>query len=227
MAESRAAAVTRDLIQAVNDVVAKHKVTHAEYRAAIDFIGEAFEKGEQSLLFDAFVEADVVAHNAEDQRGTLSQVLGPFYLPDTPWIENGKLASDDEPGDRLVMHGTVRGTDGKPLEGAVLDFWQADAQGAYSNFSPGAKDGNLRGRLKTNKDGSYELHTVVPAAYTIPHQGPTGRLLEELGRHPWRPAHVHLIASHEGYRPLITQVYFKGDKYLESDAVRAARPELN
>ncbi len=227
MAESRAAAITRDLIKAFNDIVAKHNITHAEYRAGIDFIGEAVAKGEQSLLPDAFLEADVVAHDALAQQGTFSQVLGPYYLPDAPWLENGQLASADEPGDRLVLHGIVRGTDGKPLENAVLDFWQCDAKGAYSNFNPGTKDGNLRGRMKSNKDGSYELHTVVPAAYTIPHEGPTGRLLNELGRHPWRPAHIHLLASHDGFRPLTTQIYFEGDQYLDSDAVGAARPELS
>ncbi len=226
MSQDRVAAITQDLINAVIDVVAKHNITHAEYRSAIDFLGEAIEKGEQSLLPDAFLESDIVAHNAKNERGTHSQVLGPFYVPDSPWLEDGKLAADDEPGERLVMRGKVTSTDGKALANAVLDVWQCDAAGAYANFNPGPKDGNLRGRLRTDADGNYELHTVVPSAYTIPHSGPTGRLLEALGRHPWRPAHIHLIASADGHKPLTTQIYFEGDKYLESDSVRAARSEL-
>ncbi len=114
----------------------------------------------------------------------------------------------------------------EPRQEAVLDVWQADALGRYSNFDPEPIDGNLRGRLRSGSDGRYAIHTVVPAPYTIPHQGPTGRLLIALGRHPWRPAHIHLIATREGYRPLTTQIYFRGDEYLDSDSVGAARPDL-
>ena len=85
---------------------------------------------------------------------------------------------------------------------------------------------NLRGRLRSRKDGTYELHTVRPGAYTIPHEGPTGRLLRALGRHPWRPAHIHLKASHEGYRSLTTQIYFADSDYLDSDAANAVQDEL-
>ena len=226
MTESRVAGIVRDLIASFESVVRKHEITHAEYRAAIAFIDEAIEKGERSLLPDAFLESIVVANEATRQQGTESQVLGPYHLPDAAWIEDGRLAGDDEPGEHVTMTGTVRGVEGEPIAGAVLDFWQADAAGRYSGFDPAAKPGNLRGRLRSGPDGSYALHTVLPAPYQIPHQGPTGRLLAELGRHPWRPAHVHVIASHEGRRPLTTQVYFEGDAYLDSDAVGASRPEL-
>ena len=167
-----------------------------------------------------------MAQASRRQKGTPGQVLGPYYVADAPWLEEGRLASDDEPGERLTLRGTVRDADGKPLAETVLDFWQADAKGRYSDFDPEAKPGNLRGRVRSAADGSYQLHTVVPAQYTIPHEGPTGRLLQEIGRHPWRPAHIHLIATHAGYRPLTTQVYFQGDEYLDSDSVRAARPDL-
>ena len=80
--------------------------------------------------------------------------------------------------------------------------------------------------MKSENDGSYTLKTIRPSPYTIPNEGPTGRLLNELGRHPWRPAHLHVIARHEGYRPLTSQVYFQGDKYLDSAAVRAATDKL-
>jgi catechol 1,2-dioxygenase len=226
MSDTRAAAITRDLIKAVEEVVKKHGVTHPEYRAAIDFVTEAVAEGETSLLFDAFLEAKVVAASAETQKGTHRQVLGPFYLPEPAWLENGQLAGPDETGEKLTVVGNVRSVTGEQLAGAELDFWQADADGRYSNFSPGVADGNLRGRLRSGEDGTYMMRTVVPAPYTIPHHGPTGRLLEELGRHPWRPAHLHLTVHADGYESLTTQIYFEGDKYLESDAVNAARSEL-
>tara|TARA_Y100000590_G_scaffold192828_1_gene219137 strand:- start:1946 stop:2692 length:747 start_codon:yes stop_codon:yes gene_type:complete len=226
MSDSRTALITRDFVAAINEIVRRHDITHDEYRSTIDFLTEAVSKGETSLLFDAFLESDVVAANAEKQEGTPQQVLGPFYLPDMPWLENGQLAGDNEPGERLTVQGTVRGTNGESLSGSELDFWQCDAEGRYSNFMPGLPDGHLRGRMKSENDGSYTLKTIRPSPYPIPHEGPTGRLLKELGRHPWRPAHLHVIARHEGYRPLTSQVYFQGDKYLDSDAVRAATDKL-
>ncbi len=226
MSESRVAAITHDLLEAFQRIVEKHNITQAEYRAAVEFIDEAVTKGETFLLPDAFLESTVVANASKQQQGTPGQVLGPYYVPDSPWIEDDRLAREEEPGERLTIRGEVRDTDGRPLADAVLDVWQADAKGRYSSFDPSAPKGNLRGRLRTGRDGSYAFETVVPAQYTIPHQGPTGRLLKEIGRHPWRPAHVHVIATHDGYRPLTTQIYFQGDEYLDSDSVRAARPDL-
>ena len=227
MSNARVARIMEDLFQAINGLVEKHQITHEEYRAAVAFVNEAAESGETMLLFDAMIESDIVKANSQNWRGTPKQVLGPFYLEDAPWLEDGQLASSEEAGDRLLLTGTVRDVDGSPIADAVLDFWQADAKGMYGAFDiPPRTNMNLRGRMRSGADGSYALHTVVPAPYTIPHKGPTGRLLEALGRHPWRPAHIHLMASRDGYQPLITQIYFKGDKYIESDAVRAARGDL-
>ncbi len=227
MSDPRIARVVEDLIQAINGIVEKHQISHDEYRAAVAFLNEAAETGETMLLCDAFLEADIVDANSRAWRGTPKNVLGPYYLEDAPFVEDGQLAGKDEPGDRLTLTGTVRDVDGSPIAGALLDFWQADAQGRYGAFDiPPKTNMNLRGRLHAREDGGYALHTVVPAPYTIPHQGPTGRLLQAVGRHPWRPAHIHLKATRDGYRPLITQIYFVGGEYLDSDAVRAARSDL-
>ena len=226
MSEQRVNAVMADLLRAVVEVVEKHQITHAEYRQVVDFLESTGKANEIPLLFDVFVESFVVDANSRSRRGTPVNVLGPFYLPDAPWVEDGHLATDTEGGDRLVVSGTVRDFAGEPLSGAVLEFWQCDAKGRYSNFNPGPPDMNLRGRLRSEKDGSYEVHTVRPAPYTIPHEGPTGLLLKALGRHPWRPAHLHLIAGHGGYQSLTTQIYFEGDEYLDSDAANAARSDL-
>lgn len=227
MSNLRIARVMEDLAQAINGLVEKHQITHDEYRAAVAFLNEAAEAGETMLLFDAFLEADIVDANSRAWRGTPKNVLGPYYLENAPFVEDGQLAEEDEPGERLTLTGTVRDVDGSPIAGALLDFWQADAQGRYGAFDiPPKTNMKLRGRLHAGEDGSYAVHTIVPAPYTIPHQGPTGRLLQAVGRHPWRPAHIHLKATHAGYQPLITQIYFAGGEYLDSDAVRAARQDL-
>ena len=227
MPNQRVTQIMEDLFRAINGLVEKHQVTHEEYRAAVTFMNEAAEKEETMLLFDVFVEADVVAAGNRQQRGTPRQALGPYYLEGAPWNEEGQLATPEEEGQRLLLTGTVRDVDGDPIAGAVLDFWQSDAKGRYGAFDiPPRTNMNLRCRMHSKQDGSYALHTIVPVPYTIPHDGPTGRLLTALGRHPWRPAHLHLLASRDGYQPLITQIYFKGDPYLETDAVRAAHSDL-
>jgi len=226
MSDSRIATIVKDLIGSIERLVEKHRITPAEYRATAAFLGETAKAGEVPLLLDAFLEALVVNAYNRNRRGTSSSLLGPYYLEGAPFIEEGRLASKGEAGDRLVVSGIVRDVEGKPLSGAVLDFWQADARGRYSNFNPGPPEMNLRGRIRSGKDGSYELHTVKPGAYTIPHNGPTGRLLQALGRHPWRPAHIHLKASCQGYRTLTTQFYLGDSDYLDSDAVNAVRGDL-
>ena len=227
MANPRVARLMEDLFRAINDLVEKHRVTHEEYRAAVGFLNEVAESGETMLLLDVFLEAGVVNADSRDWRGTPKQALGPYYLEEAPWIEDGELAKPDEEGDRLFLTGAVRDVDGNPIPGAILDWWQADAKGRYSAFDiPPATNMNLRGRMYAKEDGGYALHTVVPAAYPIPHDGPTGRLVEALGWHPWRPAHIHLKASGDGYDTLITQIYFEGDEFIDSDVGRMARHDL-
>ena len=117
-------------------------------------------------------------------------------------------------------------TSGKPLSGAELDMWQADAQGHYSNVHPGTPDWNLRGRFRTEPDGSFEVRTIVPPPYEIPKHGPAGAVLKALGRHCFRPAHLHLKVRHLQYEELTSQLYFDGGQYLEIDVANAVRDDL-
>jgi catechol 1,2-dioxygenase len=133
---------------------------------------------------------------------------------------------ENEPGEKLVFSGTVRGTDGTPLAGANLDIWQANGACEYSHFQPDVPDYNLRGQLTTDEDGSFEFETVVPAPYEVPNDGATGQLLKALGRHSFRPGHIHFKLSHDRAAPLTTQIYFEGDPWLGSDVVGAAKESL-
>lgn len=128
-------------------------------------------------------------------------------------------------GDPIALC-TVRSTRGVPLAGVMLDLWQADATGKYSQFNYREPRYNLRGRLQTNEQGHFEVRTVVPLCYEIPKAGPTGKLLAALGRHAFRPAHLHVKLSHEGFEALTTQLYIAGDPWIESDVVGAVKPSL-
>ena len=227
--DTRLQAIFTDVLGSLLDVIRRHRVTWAEYRAATEWLTEAGNQGyEIPLLLDVFLSPTVDDVNFAAQGGTESNVEGPFYVADARMLEPPCVLPnrDDEPGERLVFSGTVRSTDGSPLAGAVLDIWQATADGEYSNFHPGLPDGNLRGRISTDAEGRYEFETVVPAAYEIPKTGATGKLLAALGRHCFRPGHIHFKLSHPSARPLTTQVYFEGDPWIDSDVVGAVKDSL-
>ena len=160
--------------------------------------------------------------------GSQGTILGPFHLPDAPLLDAPFELPHrpDEPGDRTRVSGRVTDADGKPLADANLDIWQADAEGRYSGFMPGPPEGNLRGQVRTDADGRYESITVIPGPYTIPLDGPTGKMTAAAGWSPWRPAHIHLIVSAEGHEPLVTQLFIDSSDYLDNDVASAVKPEL-
>ena len=116
--------------------------------------------------------------------------------------------------------------DGSPIAGAELDVWQNGDDRLYAVQNPDAPENNLRGRFVTRDDGSYAFLAVRPVDYTIPHDGPVGRMLAATGRHPWRPAHIHLIVSAPGYETLVTHVFDAESAYLDSDAVFGVKASL-
>jgi catechol 1,2-dioxygenase len=107
-----------------------------------------------------------------------------------------------EEGDRTWMHGTV--TDfktGKPIEGAVIDVWHTAPNGLYEQQDPDQPEMNLRGTFTTGKDGKYNFYCLRPVPYPIPFDGPAGKILQALDRHPYRPAHIHFLVSTRSFCP--------------------------
>jgi len=128
---------------------------------------------------------------------TESNIEGPYYRKNAPF--RAKLAEGLK-GDPLAISGKVFSADGTPLKDAVVDVWQADKEGAYDDTS---EKFVLRGRIRTGRDGVYAYETVMPGQY-------------DLGEAK-RPAHIHYKISADGHRTLTTQLYFKGDAWLERD----------
>jgi protocatechuate 3,4-dioxygenase beta subunit len=126
----------------------------------------------------------------------------------------------------LFVHGRITSADGTPISGAVLDIWQTGPDGGYDLWDERQPDYNFRGRFGVDEDGGYEFQTMVPKPYTVPTKGPVGRLLEAIGQHPWRPAHIHFKVESEGHETLITQVFFPDDPYLEDDTIGAVKSAL-
>ncbi len=219
-----------DLVETLRDFIRQHNLTYEEYHRAIAFLAEAGEKGEIPLLMDVFLEVTVDDVDHHGWAGTATTVEGPYYVANAPELKSPCVVPHraHEPGEALVFTGTVRSSDGSPLGGAVVDFWQADAEGRYSHFNiPQAEAPyNLRARVTTGPDGRFELQTWVPSPYEIPTAGPTGALIKALGGHPWRPAHLHVRLTHPGHATLTTQVFLADDPWIESDVVGAVKSSL-
>ena len=228
MLNERARTILTDLEQTLLQFVRKHKITHDEYRCATEILVGSVKAGEESLLYDVFIEAAATDADNTDNRGSLTAIEGPFYLPNAPKLEAPHVLPQrsDEAGTILFFSGRVISPDGAPVAGAELDMWHADAQGLYSNIHPGIPKWNLRGRFRSAGNGSFEVRTIVPPPYEIPKDGPTGIVLRTLGRHFFRPAHLHVKVSHPQYRSLTSQLYFAGGDYLDSDVANAVRDQL-
>lgn len=228
MTNQRVLEVVEALEKTVQNFIREHQVTHAEYRQATDIIIDSIKSGEESLLFDVFFEAEATDVASQGRDGSTLAIEGPFYLEGAPVLESPYVMPqrEDEAGRRLTFRGTVTDVDGSPLAGAELDMWHADAEGLYSNIHPSVPEWNLRGRFFSDEAGRFEVTTIVPPPYEIPKDGPTGTVLRALGRHFFRPAHLHLKVSARGFESMTSQLYFEGDQYLDNDVANAVRDGL-
>jgi catechol 1,2-dioxygenase len=168
---------------------------------------------------------DALAHELPE-GATESTVLGPFFVANSPLREYGADIAEQAAGDPTWVHGRVLTIDGEPIAAAELDVWQNGDNRLYAVQDQEAPEHHLRGRFLTRDDGSYAFIAVRPVPYPIPDDGPVGRMLASTGRHPWRPAHLHIIVRAAGYRTLTTHVFDSSSDYLDSDAVFAVKPSL-
>jgi hydroxyquinol 1,2-dioxygenase len=219
-------------IKHLHAFVREVKPTPEEWMQGIQFLTETGhwstgKRQEFILMSDTLgVSMLVDAINYKAGAGaTESTVLGPFHREQAPEYPLGasisKHAADGEP---CLVSGTVRDTRGGPVAGARLDVWQGGADGLYDSQKGDAM--NLRGVFRSDAQGRFHFRCVKPEFYPVPNDGPVGRMLTATGRHPMRPPHLHFWITASGYKPLITHLFVKGGKYLDSDAVFGVKPEL-
>jgi hydroxyquinol 1,2-dioxygenase len=225
--------VMLSLVKHLHGFIREVGLTQEEWRTAIDFLTATGQKCDAKrhefiLLSDTLgVSMLVDAVNHRKHRGaTETTVLGPFYVEGAPPMPVGADIAAGEEGTPTFVSGRVLDTKRKPIAGALLDVWQTDAEGFYDVQRPQKGDMRLRGKFTTDPEGRYCFRTVKPVPYPIPTDGPVGAMLDRLGRHPYRPAHIHMIVSAEGYTPIATHVFVAGDPYIDSDAVFGVKPSL-
>jgi catechol 1,2-dioxygenase len=210
------------------------ELTEAEWLEGIKFLTETGQKcddirQEFILLSDTMgvsMVVDLINHR-KPAGATESTVFGPFHREGSADMKMGdNIAPHDSKGVPTVLHGRVIDTAGKPIEGAVLDVWQANSDGFYDSQLPNSDELHMRGIFRTGKDGRYWFKTTRPVYYSIPTDGPVGRMLKVTNRHPWRPAHTHFMISAPGHDSVTTHVFDSIDPYLKSDAVFGVKDSL-
>jgi len=222
--------ITRKLHEAVKEI----EPTEEEWFRAIMFLTDTGHKcnewrQEFILLSDVLGVSMLVdaINNRKPSGASESTVLGPFHVADAPELPMGSDICLDQKGERMLVHGRILDTDGRPIAGAKIDVWQANDEGFYDVQQKGLQpDFNLRGVFRTGADGRYHFRGVKPKFYPIPEDGPVGKLLAALGRHPYRPAHLHFIIEAEGHARLVTHIFDPDDPYIGSDAVFGVKESL-
>lgn len=209
------------------------KLTEAEWFQAIDFITRCGhitdDKRQEFILLSDVLGLSMltVAMNNDKPPGcTEATVFGPFHVEGAPHYALGDDIANGAKGTPCWVRGRVKGLNGEPVPGAVLDVWQSDEDGLYDVQHDGLDHAQARGVLTADANGEFHFRTIVAVPYAIPHDGPVGQLLQATGRHPWRPAHLHFMVKAPGYETLITHVFRDHSDYLDSDAVFGVRQSL-
>jgi hydroxyquinol 1,2-dioxygenase len=230
---ARTAQVMTALVRHLHGFAREVELTEQEWLAGIEWITAlgAFsdeKRIEAILASDVFGLSMLVVelNNRLFAGATPPTVLGPFHIEGSPVVPFGHDMSDGLPGTPLFITGKVLDLAGTPLAGAVLDIWQADAQGVYEAQLAEVDEARLRAKYQTREDGSYCVRTIAPIGYSVPLDGPVGSLVSSAGLTGERPAHIHFMLEHPGCARLITHLFPEGTPYLDQDAVFGVKDEL-
>lgn len=222
------------LVHHLRTFVREVGLTQEEWHTGIDFLtrtGQICDDRRQEfiLLSDILgvsMLVDEVNHPSSPGLAE-STVLGPFYSGRQRELAAGaSILLRPECGEPLLMSGRITHAAGQPVADALIEVWQTAPNEMYDVQDPGQPEGHLRATFRSDAEGIFAFETILPTSYRIPDDGPAGQLLTAMGRHPYRPAHIHFLLSAPGYRTLVTHLFIADDPYLQSDAVFGVKPSL-
>ena len=214
------------LIQHLHDFVRDVRLTESEFQQATKILNtmgqQSNDKHNEFVLMSGSLGVSTLVcllNNGDDgATETTQSLLGPFWRLNQPVTDNGaSILRSDTPGPRLYATFTFLDQSGEPIDDLEVDIWHASPVGLYENQDETQADFNLRGTFRTGPDGTVRFKSVKPVGYPIPTNTTVGKLLAAQNRHPYRPAHVHVLAHKEGFKTLINQTYVDETEYLTSD----------
>ena len=225
--------VMTSLITHVHDFVREVELSESEWFTAIQFLTEVgrtcTDKRQEFILLSDTLGVSVLVisiNHRADQGSAESTVQGPFYWEGAPDMPLGSNLAEGVSGEPAFYSGRVLSEDGRPLANALLDIWSGDGEGNYDMQLPGQAEMKARGKIRTDGDGRYWFRSIKPTFYPVPTDGPVGLMLRKMGRHPFRPGHIHMIVSAPGHLPVTTHLFVAGSEYLDSDAVFGMKESL-
>ncbi|KAF2086681.1 cathecol 1,2-dioxygenase [Saccharata proteae CBS 121410] len=221
------------LVTHVHDFARETRLSTDEWMTGLQYLKEVGQissdvRQEFILLSDVIglsLLVDSIDH-PKPPSSTDGTVLGPFHTHDAESSPNGDVISHDPDGEPCLVLCTVKDTSGAPIQGVKIDIWETDSKGFYDvqYADRAAPDG--RAVMESDKEGVFWFKAIVPVPYPIPHDGPVGKLLKLLHRHPYRPSHMHFMFDKPGFDHLITALYLRNDPYETSDAVFGVKESL-
>jgi hydroxyquinol 1,2-dioxygenase len=231
--DARLRQISEALVRHLHAFVREVELTEAEWLEGIKFLTATGQKCDDKrqefiLLSDTLgvsMLVDAINHRSPE-LATETTVFGPFYVEGAAHFTKGADLAEGVTGEPAYVSGHVRDATGAPIAGATLDIWATDGDGWYDVQLPDLKGPQVRGKLTTERDGSYAFWSVRPVSYPVPSDGPVGTMLKAMGRHPYRPAHIHFMLSAPGFRKVTTHVFAEGDPYLDSDVVFGVKDSL-
>ncbi|KAI9849878.1 MAG: hypothetical protein M1837_000092 [Sclerophora amabilis] len=225
--------VMERLVFHMHDFARETRLSTKEWMAGIEFLTAVGQictdvRQEFILLSDILglsLLVDSLDH-PKPENSTEGSVLGPFHSHEAGVMPNGSDMSHDVHGEPCLVVCTVKDTKGIPIQDVKIDIWETDSSGRYDVQYDDRAGPDGRGVMRSDQYGVFWFNAIKPVPYPIPHDGPVGKLLRQLHRHPYRPSHMHFMFEKEGYDHLITALYLKGDPYETSDAVFGVKSSL-
>ncbi|MGH8220866.1 MAG: dioxygenase [Steroidobacteraceae bacterium] len=221
------------LVTHLHDFIREVKLTEKEWIEAIQFLTDVgktcTDKRQEFILLSDTLGVSIltISLNHPPERGSLeSTVLGPYYWEGAPERPLGSNLAEGVKGDPTFYSGRVLDVQGRPIPGALLDIWSGDGEGNYDMQLPGETEMRARGKIHTDAEGRYLFRSIRPNYYPVPTDGPVGRMLRAMGRHPYRPGHIHMIVSAAGYEPVTTHLFVADSPYLDTDTVFGTKDSL-
>lgn len=233
-ADPRLREVMACLVRHLHAFAKEIELTQEEWDIGIDFLTKtgqicSGERQEFILLSDVLGFSMLVdaINNRRPEGATENTVFGPFHVEGAPVRQMGDTISLDGKGESCLFEGRVVDLEGNPVEGARIDVWSDNADGYYDVQQPDIQPRwNNRGIFVTGPDGAYAFRGIKPVSYPIPDDGPVGKMLAALGRHPYRPAHTHYMLTAPGYQRIVTHTFVGEDAYIGDDAVFGVKGTL-